>query len=83
MVQAYHVQAMLCLCILLNTLNTHGRCKVHMLLYSKTQDGCVLQLLQYHVVPGMAMTVDMLTDGQTLPTALTGQNLKVSNICSS
>lgn len=28
----------------------------------------------------MALTVDTLTDGQTLPTALTGQSLKVSNI---
>ena len=38
---------------------------------------CVLQLLQYHVVPGMAMTVDTLTNGQTLTTALSGQTLKV------
>lgn len=38
----------------------------------------MLQLLQYHVVPGMAVTVSSLTDGQTLPTALTGQSLKVS-----
>ncbi len=37
----------------------------------------MLQLLQYHVVPGMAMTTSTLTNGQTLTTALTGQTLKV------
>ena len=37
----------------------------------------MLQLLQYHVVPGMAMTTSTLTDGLTLTTALTGQTLKV------
>ncbi|KAL0045360.1 hypothetical protein WJX82_004924 [Trebouxia sp. C0006] len=35
-------------------------------------------LLQYHVVPGMAMTTSTLTNGQTLTTALTGQTLKVN-----
>ncbi|KAL3143676.1 hypothetical protein ABBQ38_002471 [Trebouxia sp. C0009 RCD-2024] len=41
------------------------------------QASLIKGLLQYHVVPGMALTVDTLTDGQTLPTALTGQSLKV------
>ena len=40
----------------------------------------MLQLLQYHVVPGMAMTTSTLTNGQTLTTALTGQTLKVRTI---
>ncbi|KAL0021745.1 hypothetical protein WJX79_001549 [Trebouxia sp. C0005] len=35
-------------------------------------------LLQYHVVPGMAMTTSTLTDGLTLTTALTGQTLKIN-----
>lgn len=38
----------------------------------------MLQLLQYHVVPGMAITVDSLDNGQTLATALSGQTLKVN-----
>lgn len=51
---------------------------VHMLACSTNRLLTVLQLLQYHVVPGMALTVDTLTNGQTLTTALSGQTLEVS-----
>lgn len=38
---------------------------------------CVLQLLQYHVVPNVTLTTAEITNGQTLTTALSGQTLKV------
>lgn len=38
---------------------------------------CVLQLLQYHVVANLTLTTAAMTNGQILPTALSGQTLKV------
>ena len=39
--------------------------------------GDTMQLLEYHVVPGVTVMAANLTDGQMLQTALPGQTLKV------
>lgn len=38
---------------------------------------CMLQLLQYHIVPNMTLTTSEIKAGQTLTTALSGQTLEV------
>lgn len=36
-----------------------------------------LQILEYHVVPGMSLSISNLTNGQMLQTMLPGQSIKV------
>lgn len=39
--------------------------------------GDTMQLLEYHMVPGVTVMAANLTDGEMLQTALPGQTLKV------
>ena len=40
-----------------------------------------VQILEYHVVPGMSLSSSNFTDGQTLQTMLPGQSIKVRYSC--